>query len=295
MWRSAAGAWVGREMLRAAFCLDGSRGAGDDTARMALLDRFRVDGKVAVVTAASRGIGAASALALAECGADVVIAARSAPDLDEVAGQVEKLGRRAVTVACDLQDLTNMRRLTEAAVSELGGVDIVVNNVGGTMPAPLLDTTTETFEKAFHFNVATAYELSVCAVPIMLGRGGGSIVNITSAMGRLSDRGYAAYGTAKGAMAHLTRLMAADLAPRIRVNAIAPGSIETDALATVLNDELRRLMIEGTPLRRLGTVEDISLGVAYLASEAGGYVTGKVLEIDGGLTFPNLSLGLPDL
>jgi 7-alpha-hydroxysteroid dehydrogenase len=262
---------------------------------MALLDRFRLDGKVAIVSAASRGIGKASAVALAECGADVVIAARTTADLDAVAGMISEIGRRAVPVTCDLSDVANMRLLTETAVAELGGVDIVVNNVGGTMPAPLLDTPTKTFEAAFHFNVATAYELTQCAVPHMLERGSGSIINITSTMGRLSDRGYAAYGTAKGALAHLTRLLAADLAPRIRVNAIAPGSIETDSLASVLNDELRTLMIAGTPLRRLGTVEDIALGIVYLASEAGSFLTGKVLEIDGGLTFPNLSLRLPDL
>ena len=262
---------------------------------MAVLDRFRLDGKVAVVTAASRGIGEASALALAECGADVVIAARTASDLEAVAEKVAALGRRAVPVTCDLNDLANMRILTETAVAELGGLDIVVNNVGGTMPGPMLDTPTRAVEAAFHFNVATAYELTLCAVPHMLERGAGSVINITSTMGRLSDRGYAAYGTAKGALAHLTRLMAADLSPRIRVNGIAPGSIETDALASVLNDELRRLMIAATPMGRLGTVEDIAIGVVYLASDAGSFLTGKVLEIDGGLTSPNLALGLPDL
>jgi 7-alpha-hydroxysteroid dehydrogenase len=260
-----------------------------------LLDRFRLDGKVALVTGGSRGIGAASAVGLAECGADVVIAARTKETLAAVAGRVETLGRRAVSLACDLDNLDNMRTLTDTAVRELGGLDIVVNNVGGSMPAPLLDTTTRTMEAAFHFNVSTAYELTRLAVPHLLARGGGSIVNITSAMGRLSDRGYAAYGTAKGALAHMTRLLAADLAPRIRVNAIAPGAIETDALGMVLNEELEALMVQGTPMRRLGRVEDIALGVLYLASDAGAYVTGKVLEIDGGLTFPNLSLGLPDL
>ncbi len=260
-----------------------------------LLDRFRLDGKVALVTGGSRGIGAASAVGLAECGADVVIAARTKETLAVVAGRVEALGRRAVSLACDLDDLDNMRTLTDTAVRELGGLDIVVNNVGGSMPAPLLDTTTRTMEAAFHFNVSTAYELTRLAVPHLLARGGGSIVNITSAMGRLSDRGYAVYGTAKGALAHMTRLVAADLAPRIRVNAIAPGAIETDALGMVLNEELEALMVQGTPMRRLGRVQDIALGVLYLASDAGAYVTGKVLEIDGGLTFPNLSLGLPDL
>jgi 7-alpha-hydroxysteroid dehydrogenase len=152
------------------------------------------------------------------------------------------------------------------------------------------------FEKAFHFNVTTALALSQAAIPRMLERGGGSIVNISSAIGRLTDRGFAAYGTAKGALTHLTRLMATDCAPRIRVNAIAVGSTATSALDTVLtDDDLRTKMEQGTPLRRLGQPLDIALGVLYLCSPAGSYLTGKILEIDGGLTAPNLALDLPDL
>ena len=264
-------------------------------ARMTLLDRFRLDGKVAVVTGASRGIGAACATAMAEVGADVVIAARSKETLEQVVDAVEGFGRKAVAIACDLDDLSNMQRLIDAAVGDLGGLDIVVNNVGGSMPQPFLDTSLHTFEEAFHFNVSTAYQLTQLAAPALLERGSGSIINMTSAMGRLVDRGYVAYGTAKGALSHMTRLLAVDLAPKIRVNAIAPGAIETDALGMVLNDELEQLMAQGTPMRRLGQVEDIALGAVYLASDAASYVTGKVLEIDGGINFPNLSMGLPDL
>ena len=264
-------------------------------ARMSLLDRFRLDGKVAVVTGASRGIGAACAAAMAEVGADVVIAARTKETLEQVVDQVEGFGRKAVAIACDLDDLANMQRLVDAAVSDLGGLDIVVNNVGGSMPQPFLDTSLHTFEEALHFNVTTAYQLTKLATPVLLERGGGSVINITSTMGRLADRGYVAYGTAKGALSHMTRLLAADLAPKIRVNAIAPGAIETDALGMVLNDELEQLMVAGTPMRRLGRVEDIALGAVYLASEASSYMTGRILDIDGGINFPNLSLGLPDL
>jgi 7-alpha-hydroxysteroid dehydrogenase len=264
-------------------------------AAMTLLDHFRLDGKVAIVTGASRGIGAACAVGLAECGADVVIAARSKDTLADVTKQIEALGRRVVAVACNLDKLDNMQALVDAATGELGGLDIVINNVGGTMPQPFMDTTTKAMEDAFHFNVSTAFHLTKLAAPAMLAGDGGSIVNITSVIGKLSDRGYAAYGTAKAAMSHLTELLAADLAPRIRVNGLAPGAIETDALGMVLNDELEALMVGGTPMRRLGRVEDIALGVLYLASPASSYVTGKILAVDGGLTFPNLSLGLPDL
>jgi 7-alpha-hydroxysteroid dehydrogenase len=259
------------------------------------LDQFRLDGKVAIVTGASRGIGAACALTLAQCGADVVISARSEDTLAGVADDIRAAGRRAEAVACDLDDLANMEALVDAAVERLGGLDIVVNNVGGTMPQPFMDTSVDAMEEAFHFNVSTAYHLTQLAVPHLLARGGGSVVNMTSAMGRLRDRGYAAYGTAKGALTHMTRLLAADLAPRIRVNAVAPGAIVTDALGMVLNDELEAAMVAGTPLRRLGRPEEIATAVLYLASDAGSYITGKVLEVDGGIEAPNLSMGLPDL
>jgi 7-alpha-hydroxysteroid dehydrogenase len=262
---------------------------------MSLLDRFRLDGKVAIVTGASRGIGAAIAAAFAEVGADVVIAARSKDTLAEVTAQVEGFGRKAVAVAVDLNDIAAMQSLVDAAMSELGGLDVVVNNVGGTMPQPFLDTSVKAFEGAFHFNVTTAYQLTQLAAPIMLERGSGSVINITSTMGWQADRGYAAYGTAKAALAQLTRLLAVDLSPKVRVNAIAPGAIVTDALGTVLNEDLERLMVEGTPMRRLGEVEDIALGAVYLASDASSYMTGRMLQIDGGINFPNLSLQIPDL
>ena len=155
----------------------------------------------------------------------------------------------------------------------------------------------EDLRDAFTFNVLTAHALTTAAVPLMLEHsGGGSVINITSTMGRLAGRGFAAYGTAKGALAHYTRLAALDLCPRIRVNAIAPGSIMTSALDVVAsNDELRAPMEKVTPMRRLGDPVDIAAAAVYLASPAGSYLTGKTLEVDGGITFPNLDLPIPDL
>ena len=263
---------------------------------MGVLERFRVDGKVAIVTGGGRGIGAACALALAEAGADIVLTARTQEQLDEVADQVRALGRRAVVQAADANDTDALAGLVGLATEELGGVDILVNNAGGTAPRPLLDTSVGFFERAFHFNVTTAFALTKAAVPAMLERGEGAIVNVSSAMGRMSDRGFVAYGTAKAALTHLTRLTAADLAPRIRVNAIAVGSVATSALETVLDDDgMRTQMEQATPLRRLGHVDDIAAACLWLASPAGGFVTGKVVEVDGGLQAPNLPLGLADL
>lgn len=261
-----------------------------------LLDRFRLDDRVAIVTGAGRGIGAASALALAEAGANVAITARTKEQLERVADQIAALGRRALVFPADVSKLHVLDELVDATVAEFGRIDVVVNNAGGSMPSGLLDTSVEMFEGAFHFNVTTAFALSKAAIPHMLAHDGGSIVNISSAMGRMRERGFVAYGTGKGALAHMTRLMAADCAPRIRVNAIAVGSVATSALEIVLtNDEIRNEMVDKTPLKRLGEVEDIAIGVLYLASGASSFVTGKVLEIDGGIEAANLDMRLPDL
>lgn len=246
-----------------------------------------------MVTGAGRGIGAATAVALAEAGADVVISSRTAGDLDVVAKRVEEAGRRARVVVADLSDVDAAAELAGVAHETFGRLDIVVNNVGGTYPRPFLETRTEFLEDAFHFNVSTAHALTRAAVPLMTN---GAVVNITSIMGRVAGRGFLAYGTAKAALAHYTELAAYDLAPRIRVNAIAVGSVATSALDIVLtNDELRERMSASTPLRAIGAAEDIAATVLFLASAAGAYVTGKILEVDGGLQQPNLDLGLPDL
>jgi len=265
-----------------------------------ILDRFRLSGRVAIVTGAGRGIGAACALALAEAGADVVLTARTREQLDVVARQVGEVGQRAVVHPADVNDLDALASVVDNALNAFGRIDIVINNAGGTAPRPFLDTTPGYFERAFHFNVTTAFALSRLVVPHLLKTATAdepaAIVNISSAIGRLRDRGFVAYGTAKAAMLHLTRLMAIDFAPRIRVNAIAVGSVATSSLETVLtNDDLRNEMVARTPLHRLGDPEDIALAALYLASPAGSFITGKVLEVDGGIEAPNLALGLPDL
>lgn len=261
-----------------------------------MTDLFRLDDRVAIVTGAGRGIGAATALALAEMGADVVVSSRTEQDLTEVADAVKGLGRRAVAVPADLSDLDAVARLADVARESFGRIDVVVNNVGGTTPRAFLDTSTGFMARAFSFNVLTAHALTRAAVPLMLENGGGCVVSITSAMGRMSDRGYLAYGTAKAALAHWSELAAADLAPRIRVNAVAAGSIATSALEMVTTDDDLRGLVERVPLlRRIGDVRDIAAAVVWLASPAGSYVTGKVIEVDGGLTRPGLDLGMPDL
>ena len=259
------------------------------------LERFQLTDQVAVITGAGRGIGAASARVLAEAGADIVLASRTKEQLDLVADEVRALGREALVVPLDVNELDELDRLVAESVDRFGRLDIVVNNAGGSMPRPFLDTSAGFMERAFHFNVTTAFALTKAATPHLLASGG-SVVNISSAIGRLRDRGFVGYGTAKAALTHMTRLLAADLAPKVRVNAIAVGSTATSALEIVLeNDELHDEMVRRTPLRRLGDPDDIALGVLYLASASSSWVTGKILEIDGGLEEANLEMNLPDL
>ncbi|MEV0351620.1 SDR family oxidoreductase [Nonomuraea sp. NPDC050680] len=260
-----------------------------------ILDRFRVTGHAAIVTGAGRGIGAATAIALAQAGADVAISARTAEQLRAVAAQIEEAGRRALIVPADLSVPGAMEALAEQAADAFGRLDAIVNNVGGAMPRAFLDTTRKHLENAFQFNVGLAHELTRAAVPHLL-ETGGSVVNISSAVGRTAGRGYLAYGSAKAALTHYTRLAARDLAPKVRVNAVAVGAVATSALDIVMTDEnLRTQMEQATPLKRIGEPEDVAATVLYLVSPAGRYLTGKVLEVDGGIDQPNLDLGLPDL
>jgi 7-alpha-hydroxysteroid dehydrogenase len=263
-----------------------------------VLEQFLLTDKAAVITGAGKGIGAAIAVALAEAGADVALTARTASDLEEVAEAVQKRGRRALAFPADVNDLSVLPKFLDAAVAAFGGVDIVVNNAGGSQSYPFLDTRVENLEASFHFNVSVTFELSRLAVPLLLGRGGGSIINISSVAGSKSTRGGLVHGTTKAAVTHMTKMMAADLAPRIRVNAILPGAIETDALRRYLgamDPRVRTTMIERTAMHRNGDPKDIASAAVYLASPAASWVTGKLLEVDGGASADLIPKAIPDL
>jgi 7-alpha-hydroxysteroid dehydrogenase len=260
-----------------------------------LLDRFRLTDKVAIVTGASAGIGRASAVAFAEVGADVVVAARTPDKLEAVAAAIQGMGRRAVAVPCDVNVPEQLENLVSRAMSELGRIDVLVNNAGGTPPTPALDLSQRDFEAAFHFNVGSAFLLTRLCVPHMATGGGGAIVNISSALSHMVESGFVAYGTAKAALSHMTRMLACEFAPHVRVNALAVGATETDALAPFLAaaEEIRKQMVALTPMGRLGSPEDIALAVLYLASPASSWVTGKIFEVDGGTVASNWPIKFP--
>jgi 7-alpha-hydroxysteroid dehydrogenase len=250
------------------------------------VNAFALTGRTALVTGGGRGIGAGIARRFADAGAMVAVTARTAEQLDAVVDEVRDTGGRAVAIPADLTDLNRLPEVIARTVDEFGHIDVLVNNAGGGDEwRPFLDTRVEQLEAALRFNVSVPFELARLAVPHLLERPGASIINISSIAITKAVRGHIVYDAAKGALTHITRSMAADLGPRIRVNAILPGPTETAALRDYLDaadPKLRAMLIERTRLRRNGTVDDIAYAAVYLASRAGSWVTGKLFEVDGG-------------
>jgi 7-alpha-hydroxysteroid dehydrogenase len=256
-----------------------------------ILDRFKLTGRAAVVTGAGRGIGKAIALAFAEAGADVVCGARTLEQVERTAAEIGERGRKGVARCCDVMKAEDRESLVAAALEELGRVDILVNNAGGWMPQPALETSDKDFDTAFRFNVSHAFSMTRIAAPKMVETAGqGSVINISSLAGLEPWPAFSAYGTAKAALNFLTREMAQDFAPKVRVNAIACGSIETDALGTILTDDIRAQMVAMTPMGRIGRVEDIAACAVYLASEAASFVTGEIVGVHGGTNGLNMQM-----
>jgi 7-alpha-hydroxysteroid dehydrogenase len=260
-----------------------------------VIDEFRLDGHVAVVTGAGRGIGAEIATAYAHAGADVALVSRTEAELEAVATEVRAAGRSALVIPVDVSDVARAAESVERTVAAYGRIDVLVNNAGGAAPGAYLDATPEALDEAFHFNVSAPFELIKQATPYLLESGRASVINVTSRMDRQASRGMVIYGTVKAALAHLTRILALELAPAVRVNGIAPGVVDTETLRAGLGDELRQRVISATPLRRLTTVADVAKTARWLASPAAGDITGKIIEIDGAEapTMPDDTTDLP--
>jgi 7-alpha-hydroxysteroid dehydrogenase len=254
-----------------------------------LAERFRLDGKVTIITGSGKGIGRAIGLTFAEAGARVVFTARTVSDVQANANMARSHGAEALAVPCDVKDDGQLQILVAKTVEAFGTIDIVVNNAGGAMPNQIPRTSRKRFNEAFDFNVTSALMVVRYSLPY-LQKSRGCVINICSAAGRIVQPNFSVYGTVKAALIHMTRLMASDLAPDVRVNGIAPGSILTDALKGLLDEPSLQKMCDRTPMKKLGEVDDIALAALYLASPAASWVTGKILEVDGGIETTNMPI-----
>jgi 7-alpha-hydroxysteroid dehydrogenase len=249
---------------------------------MSVLDSFSLQGKVAVVTGGGAGIGRGISEVFAQAGAAIVVSDLRKETADAVASAINAGGGRAIGVACDVTSETAREALVESALGAFGRIDILVNNAGGGGPKPF-DMPLDTFVWAYQLNVFSVFRLSQICVPHIEAGGGGAILIISSMAGENKNVRMTSYASSKAAANHLTRNMAFDLGPKgIRVNAIAPGAIRTDALASVLTPEIEKAMLKHTPLARLGEAADIALAALFLCSPASAWVSGQVLTVSGG-------------
>ncbi len=249
---------------------------------MAVLDRLRLDGKVAVVTGAGRGLGRAMALALARAGADVVCAARSRDQIEETARQIRELGRRALAIPTDVTDPRQCTNLIETTVQELGRIDILVNNAGGATPGsnkPVEEITDDEWRLGIDTNLSSVFYCCRAAIPHMIRQGGGKIINVSSGYGLRGGRNNFIYCSAKAAIINFTRSLALTYAQHnIQANCIVPGFFPHD------NPEVIQYLRGGRfiPMGRVGRDEELGPACVFLASPLSDHMNGEMIVLDGG-------------
>jgi 3-oxoacyl-[acyl-carrier protein] reductase len=244
---------------------------------------MKLEGRVALVTGASQGIGRACALALARQGASVALAARNQQKLDELAQQIASAGSKAAAFAMDVAEEEQIKSGIKAALAHFGKIDVLVNNAGITKDQLVMRMKRADWDAVLNTNLTSAYLCAQQVVGSMLKQRWGRIINITSVFGQMGQAGQANYASSKAGLIGLTMALARELASRnITCNAVAPGFIET-AMTAVLSEEFKQNAVKQIPLGRVGTPDDIANAVAFLASEEASYITGHVLNVNGGM------------
>ena len=248
-----------------------------------ILDKFKLDGKVAIVTGSARGLGQAMANGLAEAGADIALV--DILDMKETQKQIEKLGRRCITIKADLSSKDCVEKIVNTTVKKLGAIDILVNNAGIIRRAPFVEFTEKDWDDVMNINIRTLFFLSQAVTKVFIKQGkGGKIINTASMLSFQGGILVPSYTASKSAVAGLTRLMANELAKHnINVNAIAPGYMATDNTAPIRQDAARsKTILDRIPAGRWGNPDDLKGAVVFLASEASSYLNGAIIPVDGG-------------
>lgn len=245
--------------------------------------RGKLDGKVAIITGASRGIGADAARRFAQEGACVVLVARSKEVIEKVADEIKAAGGEALAVPADVSRAGDVENVVKKTMDKFGRLDVAFNNAGeGHIPVPLADISIEDFDRAIAVNLRGIFLAMKFEIPAMLASGGGAIVNMSSTAGLSGVWGIGSYVAAKHGVIGLTRAAAMDYAAQhIRVNALAPGPVLTERIAG-LTEEMRRPIYAAVPMRRIGLPEEVSAAAIWLCSDEAAYITGTILSVDGG-------------
>ena len=245
---------------------------------------MNLSGKVALVTGASRGIGKACALYLAELGAKVAINySRSSEQADQVVAQIKEMGGEAIAIRADVSKQAEVEIMVDETIKSLGGLDILINNAGVTKDTLLIRMKEEDWDQVLDINLKGAFLVTKAAAKYMMKKRQGKIINISSVIGVSGNAGQANYAASKAGIIGFSKSIAKELAPRgILVNIIAPGFIDTD-MTDVLNDQVKEAILSQIPLGRYGDPEDIAYLVGFLSSDQSQYITGQVIHVDGGM------------